>query len=276
MSMRRFSLRWWITNALRALTLVVILFPLLYALSVSFMGPDEVYSNPPRLLPKTLSLTNYQDALRTVLIARFLLNSLIVSTGITLGQLVVCSMAAFAFAYFEFPGKKFIFMAILATMMIPGESIIISNYMTIGSLRWYDTYQALIVPGMASALAVFFLRQSFLSMPRELYEVARMDGCGNFRFLMTLLLPLSKGALGALGIYVFIGAWNQYLWPLLVTNKAEMRTVQIGIGMLKSSEFLSMGLIMAGIAMILLPSVAIFFLGQRQILSGTLAGAIKG
>jgi sn-glycerol 3-phosphate transport system permease protein len=161
-------------------------------------------------------------------------------------------------------------------MMIPGESIVISNYMTIGDLGWYDTFQALILPGTASALSLFFMRQSFLGVPKELYEVSRIDGCTNFRFLLQILLPLSKSQLGALGIYAYLGAWNQYLWPLLVTNKDTMRTVQIGISMLKNSEALEINLVMAGVTIILLPSIVIFFAGQKQILSGRFAGALKG
>ena len=254
----------------------VVLFPLLYAVSVSFMDLDEVFAKPPQLLPSSLSFTYYAEALRTAPLIRFLLNSLVMSVGIVSGQLALCSLAAFSFAYFDYRGKSLVFMAMLATMMIPGESIVISNYMTIGDLGWLDSFQALILPGTASALSVFFLRQAFLRVPHELYEVARMDGCGNFRYLVQLLLPLCRTQLSALGVYTYISAWNQYLWPLLVTNKTNMRTVQVGIGMLQNSEALSVNLVMAGIVVVLLPSVIMFFLGQRQILSGAFAGAIKG
>jgi sn-glycerol 3-phosphate transport system permease protein len=198
------------------------------------------------------------------------------SAGITAGQLRLGSLGAFAFSHFNFKGKKVLFMTILATMMIPGESIVISNYMTVGDFGWYDTFPGLIFPGLASALSLFFLRQAFLKVPGELYDMARIDGCNNFRYLFQVLLPLSKGHLGALGIYTYLGAWNQYLWPLLVTNKAKMRTVQIGIGMLQNSEAMAVNMVMAGITIILLPSVIIFFAGQRQILSDTFAGALKG
>ena len=167
-------------------------------------------------------------------------------------------------------------MALLATMMIPTESLIISNYLTIGDLGLYDTYLAMILPSLASAMSIFFMRQAFMQVPRALYEVARMEGCGNLRYLFTMLLPLSKGSIGAICIYTFINAWNSYLWPLLVTNQTSMRTVQIGVGMLYDREAASYNMIMAGITIVLIPSVLVFVVGQKQILSGTLSGAIKG
>jgi sn-glycerol 3-phosphate transport system permease protein len=262
--------------ALRILMCALILFPLWFALITSFMDLEETFARPPRFFPAKLQLTYYAGALRVAPLLRYLFNSFIMAMGIMIGQLFLGSFAGFAFSFFNFRGKNLLFMALLATMMIPGESIIISNYMTIGDLRWYDTFQALILPGTASALSLFFMRQSFLGVPKELYEVSRIDGCTNFRFLLQILLPLSKSQLGALGIYAYLGAWNQYLWPLLVTNRDTMRTVQIGISMLKNSEALEINLVMAGVTIILLPSIIIFFVGQKQILSGRFAGALKG
>jgi sn-glycerol 3-phosphate transport system permease protein len=261
---------------LRIAMAFIIVFPLWFAVRTSFMDLDEIFMNPPRFLPGSLQLQYYKKALETAPLLRFLLNSLIMSAGITAGQLALGSMAAFAFSFFTFRGKNILFMVLLATMMIPGESIVISNYMTIGDFGWYDSFQGLILPGLASALSLFFLRQAFLKVPRELYDMARIDGCGNFHFFLLVLLPLSRAHLGALGIYTYLGSWNQYLWPLLVTNKTDMRTVQIGIGMLQNAEAMAVNLIMAGITIILLPSILIFFLGQKQILSDAFAGALKG
>lgn len=255
---------------------IVILFPILYAVDVSFMPQSQLFKRPPNLMPTQLNFDNYALALENAPLFRFMLNSIIVATSVTAGQMILSSLAAFAFSYFQFKGKNLVFMMILATMMIPGESIIISNYMTIGDLHLFDTYIALILPSLASAMSVFFMRQTFMQTPRALYEVARLEGCGNLRYLFTLLLPLSKGSLGAIGIYSFISSWNSYLWPLLVTNKTEMRTVQIGVGMLSDSEAMGYGMIMGGITMIMLPSILIFVVGQKQILSGALAGSIKG
>jgi len=265
-----------IKNFLRIFMVVIVLFPLWFAVSSSFMDMSELLQRPPKIFPSSFSLQYYQAALRVAPLLRYLQNSFVMSAGIMLGQLIIGSLAAFAFAFFNFRGKRFLFVAILATMMIPGESIIISNYMTIGDLRWFDTFQALILPGTASAISVFFMRQAFLSTPRELYEVSKIDGCTNLRFFLQILMPLSKTQLGALGIYAYLGSWNQYLWPLLVTNRNQMRTVQVGISMLKNSEFLEINLVMAGVTIILLPSVLIFFVGQKQILSGAFSGSLKG
>jgi sn-glycerol 3-phosphate transport system permease protein len=265
-----------IKNFLRIVMVIIVLFPLWFAVSSSFMDMSELLQRPPKLFPSSFHLQYYQAALRVAPLLKYLQNSFIMSAGIMLGQLVIGSLAAFAFAFFNFRGKRFLFVAILATMMIPGESIIISNYMTVGDLRWYDTFQALILPGTASAISVFFMRQAFLSTPRELYEVSKIDGCTNFRFFLQILMPLSKTQLGALGIYAYLGSWNQYLWPLLVTNRNQMRTVQVGISMLKNSEFMEINLVMAGVTIILLPSILIFFVGQKQILSGAFSGSLKG
>jgi sn-glycerol 3-phosphate transport system permease protein len=261
---------------LRTAMAFVIIAPLWFAIRTSFMDLDEAFRYPPRIFPGSFQLQYYKKALETAPLLRFLLNSLVVSAGVTAGQLIIGSMAAFAFSFFTFRGKNILFMALLATMMIPGESIVISNYMTIGDFGWYDSFQGLILPGLASALSLFFLRQAFLKVPRELYDMARIDGCGNFHFFLLILLPLSRAHLAALGIYIYLGAWNQYLWPLLVTNKTSMRTVQIGIGMLQNADAVAVNLVMAGITIILLPSILIFFLGQKHILSGIFAGALKG
>ena len=270
---------WWgktIFHVLQVIIAFIIVFPVLYAIDISFMPAQQIFKKPPNLMPTMLNLTNYKLALDNAPLFRYMLNSLIVAVCVTGGQMMLSSMASFSFSYFNFKGKNLIFMMILVTMMIPGESIIISKYMTIGDLHLFDTYFALILPSLASAMSVFFMRQAFLQTPRALYEVARLEGCSNIRYLFTLLLPLCKGSLGAIAIYSFIGSWNSYLWPLLVTNKNTMRTVQIGIGMLSDSESMGYGMIMAGIVIILIPTIMIFIVGQRQILSGALAGSIKG
>ena len=254
----------------------LVLCPIVYAVDVSFMTTPEIFRRPPTLIPSSFSLDSYQQALKTAPLFRYLLNSLIMATSVMVGQICLASMAAFSFSHFEYKGKQVIFMALLATMMIPTESLIISNYLTIGDLGLYDTYLAMILPSLASAMSIFFMRQAFMHVPRALYEVARMEGCGNLRYLFTMLLPLSKGTIGAICIYTFINAWNSYLWPLLVTNQTSMRTVQIGVGMLYDREAASYNMIMAGITIVLIPSVLVFVVGQKQILSGTLSGAIKG
>ncbi len=255
---------------------IMIIFPILYALSISFMNQGEVFQFPPRLFPSKLNFDNYKEAIKSAPILRFILNSFIVASAVTVGQLITASLSAYAFAFFEFKGKNFIFIAILATMMIPGDAIIIANYLTVSSWKWLDSYRVLIVPYLTSAMGIFMMRQYYLTIPKELREASIIDGCSSFKFLIKVVIPLSKPISGALGIYVFLMTWNQYMWPLLVTNDANKRTVQIGISMLQYSEAQSYGVIMAGIVLILIPSIFIFIAGQEQLVKGMTSGAIKG
>ncbi|MFX3625183.1 MAG: carbohydrate ABC transporter permease [Ectobacillus sp.] len=254
----------------------LVVMPLLYALSISFMRPEEIFSSPKTWLPSSFYLDNYKTALNSAPLFTFIRNSFIVSTVVTIGQICVCSLAAFAFAYFRMKGKSILFLLVLATMMIPGESTIIANYMTISSWGWMDSFKGLTIPFFTSAMGIFLMRQYFLTIPKELYEAAKMDGCGNFRFFLSVLLPLSRPAVGSLGVYTFLSTWNQYMWPLLITNRDDMRTVQIGISMLQNAESQSFGVIMAGIVLVLVPSTLIFIFGQKQLVSGITSGSVKG
>ena len=255
---------------------LIILVPLLYTLSISVMPPGEIYQN--RLIPSSVNLSNYVNAFTNpnYHFPRFILNSFIVSTSVMLGQMVTCSLAAFAFSFLEFRGKRALFILILATMMVPGEATIIANYLTIAHWGYLDTYQALIMPYLTSAMGIFLLRQHYLAFAKELHEAARLDGCNNWRFLLSIVAPLSRPALGALGAYVFLNTWNQYMWPLLVTNTYKYRTVQIGISMLFDIDAQSLGLMMAGVVIVIVPSLSIFVFMQRQLINGLMAGAIKG
>ncbi len=255
---------------------IVVLFPLLFALSTSLKGPAEVNQYPPTLWPRTLSLGNYVDALQQAPLARFLLNSFIQSGAVTLGQLVTAALAAFAFSFVEFPGRQWLFYLFLSTLMVPGEVTLIPNYLTVRSFGWLNTYPALVAPFLATAFGTFLLRQFFLSIPRELYDAAVIDGCSRRRFLATIVIPLARPALATLSIYAFLSTWNQYLWPLLVINSTEMRTVQIGLALLQSQESVSWGLVMAGVVVIVLPTVLLFLFGYRHVVRGLTAGAVKG
>lgn len=255
---------------------VILISPLLYALNASFMTEAELINYPPALFPSSFYTQNYVDALRMAPIFRFILNSVIVAVSCTVCQLFTGALAGYAFGILKFKGQKFLFFLMLATMMIPGQAIIIANYLTVVKMGMIDKFGALILPYMTSAFCVFNMRQAFLSLPKELSESARIDGCNSFQFFMKIGLPLTKPFLGSLGIYTFLGIWNQYLWPLLVTNSAEMRTVQIGIGMLQNADGNAYGPIMACAIMILVPSILVFIIGQKSLISGLTAGAVKG
>ena len=255
---------------------LIILLPLLYAISVAFMPSSELFTTELNILPKNPTLENFKQALSKVPLVKFVLNSFLVAGLITVGQIISCSLAAFSFSFLNFKGKNVLFMLVMATMMIPGEATIISNYLTVSGWGWLDSYQVLIVPYLTSAMGIFLFRQFYLSFPISLYESAKIDGCRNLRFIVQILIPLTKSAIGAMAVYTFINAWNMYMWPLLVTGSDTMRTVQIGIGMLDSVDSQSITLMIAGVVMIILPSLSIFIVGQKQLIKGMFSGAVKG
>lgn len=275
-ALRRRRIRTGVLIALNVIMALFILFPLLYAVSVSLMPGEELFTMEMNLLPKHPDFGNYVRAWTQVPLLRFVLNSFIVAGCITLGQIITCSLAAFAFSFLNFKGKNLLFMLVMATMMVPGEATIISNYLTVSSLGILDTYLVLILPSLTSAMGIFLFRQFYMTFPMSLYESAKLDGCGNLRFIVSILLPLTKSAIGAMSVYTFINAWNMYMWPLLVTGSQEMRTVQIGISMLDNTDAQSVTLMMAGVVSVIIPSMVIFIAGQKQLIKGMFSGAVKG
>lgn len=255
---------------------LMIIMPILYGLSISLMDQNEIFSYPPKMVPSSIKLDNYENVISSVPIFKFIGNSFFVSIIVTIGQIVTSCLAAYAFSYFDFKGRKLLFVLSLSTLMIPSESTIIANYLTIAKFGLSDTYTGLIVPFLVSAMGIFLIRQFYLTVPKELKEASKLDGCSNFRFFMKVLVPISKPVMSSLGIYTFLNTWNQYMWPLLVTNAPEKRTVQIGISMLQFAESQNIGLVFAGVIMIILPSIIIFIIGQKQLVKGITAGAVKG
>lgn len=255
---------------------VAVLYPLWYAFITSFMTGREMDVYPPRWLPSSLRLDNFREVLSLVPVLTFIQNSFIVSLGIMVGQCLISSMAAYAFVFVRFPGRALLFALMLATMMVPWEVTVIPNFLTIRAIGWLDSYTGLIVPLLANAFGIFLLRQSFLQLPGELFEAAKIDGCGHVRMFLTLVLPLSRPILATLCVYVFLNAWNQYLWPLLITNDPDMRTVQIGVTMLQWDEAQAWNLVLSGVVLVLLPSLLLLVFGLKQLVQGITAGAIKG
>lgn len=259
-----------------AVAAVVMIYPILYTFLAVFMTPAEANTYPPRFLPSSFYTGSLTQVISLIPIGRFITNSFVIALVITVGQVLTGAMAAYAFAYVPFRFKGFWFAVFLSTMMIPWEVTMIPNYLTIKKWGWLDSYPGLTIPFLASAFGVFLLRQFFLQLPRELFEAARMDGCGHIRHFIRIVLPLSRPALSTLSVYVFLQSWNMYMWPLLITNSDTMRTVQIGIGMLQFEEFTAWNLVLAGVALVLLPSLFLLALGLKQLVRGITAGAVKG
>lgn len=273
---KRPKLSGFLTYALLIVVAVLVLFPLWSAFTISMLDDNQVASYPPRLAPSSLHLTNFKRALEQAPLLRYLFNSITQSTIVMVGQLVTASLAAFAFAFIDFKGRNVLFLVFLSTMMIPWEATIIPNYLTIQALGWTDTFQGLSVPFLATAFGTFLLRQFFLTLPKELRDAATIDGCSSFRFLIKIVLPLARPALGTLAVYSFLQTYNQYLWPLLITNNQNMRTVQIGLSLLQDEERFMFNIVMAGVVLVLVPTFTLFIVGNRQLIRGLTAGAVKG
>jgi sn-glycerol 3-phosphate transport system permease protein len=253
------------------LCVAVIAFPLYYAFVISTQEVSEVIQKPPRLLPSSHLVENYAEAWRRSGMARLLFNSTVVAVGVAVGKIAISMLSAFAIVYFRFRGASLVFWLIFLTLMLPIPVRILPTYEVVGNLGWLDTYAGLTVPLMASATATFLFRQFYLTVPNELAEAAQLDGAGPLRFLWSFLLPLSWANIAALFVVLFIYGWNEYFWPLLITNTEAMRTVVIGLERLiprSGTELPTWNLIMAGAMMALLPPVAVILFMQRWFVKG--------
>jgi sn-glycerol 3-phosphate transport system permease protein len=255
---------------------LVVLFPLIFSFSLSLQGPTLTPSFIPDF--SKLDWGVFSTAFKQEPnLGRWIINSFVVSIAVTVGQVATSALAAYALATLDFPGKNFFFIIFLATLMIPWEATVIPNYLTIArDLHWKDSYQGLIVPFLATGFGIFLLRQYFMTIPRDLYEAAVIDGCGRTRYLWSILLPLSRPALGTLAVYAFLNTYNQYYWPLLITDSTQWRTTQIGITAFRQTEVQVYNLQMAGTLIVMVPTLVLLIIGQRQLVRGLTAGALKG
>lgn len=262
--------------AFRVLIGLIIICPLFYAVSVSFMPRTDVMASPPRFFPSAFTLENYQRVLDYIPFGRYLLNTMVVCAIEIICQVLFCSFAAYAFTFFEFKGKNLLFTLVLVTMMIPGETTVVSNYLSVQKLHVIDTYLAIVLPTLVSGMGIFMMRQFFLTVPKEMKEAATVDGCGSIAFFFKILLPISLSNVTSLGIYVFVHCYNRFFWPLLVTNSQNMRTMQIGASYLRDAESYNYGVVMAGTVLCLIPAIVVFIVGMKYLVKGMTAGAVKG
>lgn len=225
-----------------------------------------------------LTFENYETAWTAQPFARFFLNSIIQTSIIVFFQMLFSILAAYAFAILKFPGRDMMFYLILGSLMVPFQLTFIPNFIFVSQLNLANTYIGLTIPFLASAFGVFLLRQFFLTLPAELHDAARIDGASNWLYLWRIVVPLSKGAISAFGIFSFLGAWSQYLWPLVITNEQQMRTIQIGIRffLFDQERGADWGAIMATAVIALLPTLLIFLIAQRQLVRGIAMTGLKG
>jgi sn-glycerol 3-phosphate transport system permease protein len=264
-----------LTYAWLVASVIVVCFPLYYVLEGSVTPTSWLEKGLPGLLPTHLTLDNFKHATEVVPLGQQFLNSVLVTLAQTVGQVVIAIMAAYALVFCHLKGARFIFLALLSTMMIPGETIIIANYLTISSWHMINSLPAIFLPFLASAFSIFLFRQAFLSFPAPIREAAILDGAGHFRFIRSLLLPITRPTLVSVTLVSAIAAWNGFFWPLLVTNNPGSRTIQIGISELSNAEAADVGVILAGTAMVTVPVLLIVLLGQRFLSGGLTAGAVK-
>jgi ABC-type glycerol-3-phosphate transport system permease component len=252
--------------------------PIWLAIFTSFKLPNDVTNYPPTLLPDTWTVENYVTAWTSKPFYRFFLNSVIQTGVIVICQMAFSILAAYAFSILKFPGRDLTFYLILASLMVPFQLTFIPNFIIISDLGWANTYAGLTVPFLASAFGVFMLRQFFLTIPKDLHDSAKIDGASNWRFLWQILVPLSKGSISAFGVFAFLSAWSQYLWPLIVTNDETMRTIQIAIRffLFDQERGADWGAIMAAAVIALLPTLLIFLVAQRQLVKGIAMTGLKG
>lgn len=273
---RRTSLKSALTQVIALGIGFVIFFPILYCLAASFMEPTEILSSTPHVIPNGLYWQNYRDVFEMTTMTRYIANSFFIATTDSIIRIIVGSLAAYALAFYKFPGRNLIFFLILGTMMIPSDAIMVTNYLTIARLKLVNTYLGIMVVSFVSAMNIFMLRQYFLTISKELREASQIDGCSSLMFYWRILIPVSKPVLTTVFISSFIAQWNNYMWPMLVTNDNNLRTVQLGITMLNFPDNAAYGPTMAASIVILIPSMAVFLLFRRQLVSGITAGSVKG
>jgi sn-glycerol 3-phosphate transport system permease protein len=249
----------------------------IYVTLIGALKPGRELLNFPRsLFPVDLTLDTFRTAWGDGRLGTYMLHSLVVATAITAGQMVTSVLAAYAFAFLDFPLRRVLFGVFLATLMVPIEVTVIANFQTIQSFDWVDTYRALIVPFLATGFGTFLLRQVFLTVPQDLRDAAALDGIGHWRFLMGVAVPLARPSIGAVGLFAFLGSWNQYLWPLRVTDSEKVRTVQIGLKQFATANVDELNVAMAGTILAGLPIAIVLVVFQRQLIRGLTAGAVKG
>ncbi|MEX1019358.1 MAG: carbohydrate ABC transporter permease [Litorilinea sp.] len=255
----------------------VSLFPLYWMVTTALKPPTIVMSLPPEWIPTDISLNNFREAFANSPVLRWTLNSLFISVLVTLFQLIFASMAGYGFAKKQFPGREIIFWAYVSSMMIPGFALIIPLFTLMTEFGLVNTYTGLIAPGLSAPFGVFLMRQFIQTLPTELIEAATIDGCSEVGVFTHIILPLSKPGLAVLGIFVFIGQWNAFLWPLIVVNSADMMTLTVGFALLANRELrVNFGAMMAAGTYMALFQIFVFFAGQRYFVQGITVGSIKG
>jgi len=270
-----------ITYALVIFFAITEVLPFIWMISTSLKDLNQVFTMPPQWIPRPTHWENYVEIFRLMDFGRYWLNTIIVTVGRMLGQFIFCTLAAYAFARLNFPGKNFLFFLLLSSLMVPFETLMVPTFVLMKKLGWINTYWALIVPhalgAFGGAFNVFLLRQFFLTIPKEFEESAIIDGASPFRIFRSIMLPLARPALAALLIFSFRGAWNDFTYPLIVTNTDNMKVLSLGILGFKGlrAGMTQWHLMMPAATLSILPMILVFLVAQKYFIEGISVGGLK-
>lgn len=259
-----------------AVCAILWLFPFYWGLVGSFKTERAMFAIPPEFLPLNPTLVNYIELVRKTHVARWFFNSAVVSVATMVLVCAISSLAGYAFAKLRFRGRDLIFYLMISTMMLPRYVLLVPLFRLMLKLNWFDTYAGLIIPQIAAPFGVFMLRQFIRTIPSELIEAARIDGCSEAGVFVKIILPLAKPAVGALAIFEFVRSWDDYMWQLIIAGSEMMKTLPIGIAALKQENLVQYGQMMAGATLSALPMIIIFVAFQRYFTRGITLGAVKG
>jgi multiple sugar transport system permease protein len=254
--------------------------PFLWMITTSLKAPGTEFSYPPQILPTQLDFSNYNQLFNNLPFGQYFVNTVLITLFTVLGQLLICSLAAYGFARLNFMGRDTIFVLYLTTMMIPFQITLIPLFLIVFQIGWVNTYQGLIVPGISSAFGIFLLRQSFLNIPKDYQDAARIDGASEWVIFARIFLPLNGPALATLGVFAFMGTWTDLLWPLLIARNEQMRTLELGLAYFnqRPNAFLQPNwpLLMAGSVVVMLPVLIVYIVAQRYFIQGIALSGVKG
>jgi sn-glycerol 3-phosphate transport system permease protein len=259
------------------LVAVVIGVPVYWMIIGSLKLNQEIYRVPPTWIPQAPTLANFPDAWAAAPFGRYYINTIITTLFGSGFEIFFAVTSAYAFVFLRFPKKEWLFLVLLAALMVPGQVTILPNYLTVAALGWINTYQGIVVPGASVAYGAFLLRQYYRTLPMDIMDAAKVDGASHLRTMTSIVVPLAKPAIVSFGLISVVTKWNDFLWPLLVTNTREMRVLPIGIYWLKVEEgTIQWGVVMAGTLFVVLPVLLVFLYAQQYIVEGIAAGAVKG
>ena len=255
---------------------LIMIIPFIWMISTSLKSQQQLFSWPPNWIPNPFMWSNYSEVFSKINFSLYGLNTLKITAAVTIGRLILCSMAGYGFARMKFPGKNFLFLLTLATMMISSQITIIPNFIIMRYLGLVNTHFGVILPQLADGFGIFLMRQFFLTFPYELEDAAKMDGCNPFMFYMRILIPNSKPILATLAVMTFQGVWNDFLWPLVMLTSPEKRTLAVGLSYLVGQYTTRWDLQMAGSVLTVLPILILFFLLQKYFVQSIKMTGLKG